>query len=129
MHWNMITNPLATAAGMLGFLGMMMHSPFDIHLAPQEIPVGPPTEFQSAFIGLLMTNRSIFAAAKLVLFMDLFFGGATSIVTMIVKTFLIFMWCVFVGAVFPRFRVEQSVRWLLKAPTAIGIIAVLVYVF
>ena len=65
--------------------------------------------------------------AKLVLFMDLFFGGATSIVTMIVKTFLLYMWAVFVGAVFPRFRVEQSVRWFLKVPTAIGIIAVLIY--
>ena len=126
-HWNMATNPVATAAGMLSFLGMMMHSPFDIHLAPQEIPVGPPTEYHSAYLGLMQTNRSIFASAKLVLFMDLFFGGATSIITMIVKTFLLYMWAVFVGAVFPRFRVEQSVRWFLKVPTAIGIIAVLIY--
>jgi len=122
--WNIVTNPLATAAGMLSFLGMMMHSPFDLHLAPQEIPIGPPTEFHSTYLALMQTNRSIFATAKLVLFMNLFFGGATSIPVLIVKTFLLFMFAIVVGVVFPRFRVEQSVRWFLRVPTAIGIIAV-----
>ncbi len=125
--WSLVTNPLATAAGMLSFLGMMMHSPFDLHLAPQEIPIGPPTEFHSSYLALMQTNRSIFASAKLVLFVNLFFGGATSIPILIVKTFLLFMFAIIVGVVFPRFRVEQSVRWFLKIPTAIGILAVILY--
>jgi NADH-quinone oxidoreductase subunit H len=125
-HWNMITNPLATIAGMLAFLGMMMHSPFDVHLAPQEIPIGPPTEFHSSFLALMQSNRAIFAGAKLVLFMNLFFGGATSIPAMIVKTFLLMLYAVFVGVVFPRYKVEQSVRWFLRVPTAIGVLAVIV---
>lgn len=129
LHWNMITNPLATAAGMLAFLGMMMHSPFDVHMAPQEIPVGPPTEFHSSFLALMQSNRSFFASAKLILFMNLFFGGATSIPEMVLKTFIIFMWSVFVGVVYPRFKVEQSVRWLLKLPTVIGILAIGIYSF
>ncbi|MHB2155025.1 respiratory chain complex I subunit 1 family protein [Calditrichota bacterium GD2] len=128
-HWNMVTNPIATAPGMLAYLGMMMHAPFNVHLAPQEIPVGPPTEYNSSFLVLLQSNRSVFAAAKLILFMNLFFGGATSIVEMVIKTFLIFQFCVVVGVVFPRFKVEQSVRWLLKAPTLIGVLAVLIYSF
>ena len=127
LHWNLITNPLATAAGMLAFLGMMMHSPFDLHLAPQEIPVGPPTEYQSSFLALLQSNRAFFASAKLILFMNLFFGGATSIPEMVLKTFLLFMYCVLVGVVFPRFKVEQSVRWFLKIPAIIGILAVIRY--
>ena len=125
LHWNMVTNPVATVAGMLSFLGMMMHSPFDLHLAPQEIPIGPPTEFHSSYLALMQTNRAIFASAKLVLFVNLFFGGAASIPALIVKTFLLFMWPVVVGVVVPRFRVEQSVRWFLKIPTAVGVIAVL----
>lgn len=48
-HWTMWTNPLATAAGMLAFLGTMGHSPFDLVMSPQEIPIGPPTEYHSAF--------------------------------------------------------------------------------
>ncbi len=127
LHWNMVTNPLATIAGMLAFLGMMSHSPFDLHMAPQEIPIGPPTEYHSSFLTLMQSNRSLFASAKLILFMNLFFGGATSIAEMIVKTFLIFMWCVVVGVVFPRFRVEQAVRWFLKIPTLLGIVAVGIY--
>ena len=128
-HWNMVTNPIATIAGMLAYLGMMMHSPFDVHMAPQEIPIGPPTEFNSSFLVLLQSNRSVFAAAKLVLFMNLFFGGATSILEMVVKTFLIFQFCVVVGVVFPRFKVELSVRWLIKVPAMIGVVAVLIYSF
>lgn len=127
MHWNMMTNPVATAAGMLAFLGMMMHAPFNLVVAPQEIPIGPPTEYHSSFLGLMQSNQAIFASAKLVLFMDLFFGGATSIPMMVVKTFLLFMVCIVVGVVFPRFKVEQAVRWFLKVPTLIGIIAIGIY--
>jgi len=128
-HWSMVTNPLATVAGMLAYLGMMMHSPFDLHIAPQEIPIGPPTEYHSSFLAMLQSNRSVFASAKLILFMNLFFGGATSIPEMVIKTFLIFMFCVFVGVVFPRYKLEQSVQWFLKAPLVIGIIAVGIYSF
>jgi NADH-quinone oxidoreductase subunit H len=127
LHWTLFTNPLATIAGMIAFLGMTMHSPFDIVIAPQEIPIGPPTEFHSSFLGMLQTNRAIFNAAKLVLFMNLYFGGATNIISMIAKSFAIYMFTVVIGVAFPRFRVEQSVRFFLKIPTLIGLIAVLVY--
>jgi NADH-quinone oxidoreductase subunit H len=126
-HWNMVTNPVATVAGMLAYLGMMMHSPFDVHMAPQEIPIGPATEYNSSFLVMLQSNRSVFASAKLILFMNLFFGGATSIWEMVIKTFFIFEFCVFVGVAFPRFKVEQSVRWLLQVPAVIGIVAVIIY--
>ncbi|MBU8920504.1 MAG: NADH-quinone oxidoreductase subunit H [Bacteroidales bacterium] len=125
-HWNMVTNPVATLAGMLAFFGMMMHSPFDVHIAPQEIAIGPPTEYHSSYLALMQTNRSIFHAAKLILFMNLFFGGATSIFVMVVKTFALFMIVVFAGVVFPRYRVEQSIRWFLKVPLAVGILAVII---
>lgn len=125
LNWTLFTNPLATAAAMLAFLGSMMRNPFSVVLAPQEIPIGPPTEFHSSFLALMQTNRSIFPMAKTVLFMNLFFGGAGSWPELIVKCFFIYFWSVLVGAVFPRFRVDQSVRWFLRIPTAIGILAVL----
>ena len=91
LHWTMMTNPLATIAGMIAFLGMTGNSPFDIVISPQEIPIGPPTEFHSSLLGMLQTNRAIFNAAKLVLFMNLYFGGATNIISMVAKTFAIYM--------------------------------------
>ncbi len=129
MNWTMITNPVATLAGMMAFLGMMMQAPFNLHLAPQEIPVGPPTEYNSNFLGYMQANRAFFASAKLILFMNLFFGGATNIPVLVLKTFLLYFLCVFVGAVNPRFTLENSIRWFIRIPTVTGVIAVLIYTF
>jgi NADH-quinone oxidoreductase subunit H len=124
LNWTMITNPFAVAAAMLALLGSFMRPPFDIVLAPQEIPIGPPTEYHSNYMVLLQSNRAIFPMAKSVLFMNLFFGGATNFGEMMLKTFLIIMWSVFVGVSFPRFRVEQSIRWFLRIPLIIGLLGV-----
>lgn len=124
LNWIAFTNPLAMVAGMISFLGMSMGNPFSVVIAPQEIPIGPPTEMQSGFLGMLQTNRAIFNGAKLVLFMNLYFGGATNILVMVIKTFLIYFYTVVVGQSFPRFRTDQSIRFFLGIPTLIGIAAV-----
>ncbi|MCD6181223.1 MAG: NADH-quinone oxidoreductase subunit H [Candidatus Cloacimonetes bacterium] len=131
LNWTLFTNPLAVIAAMISLLGMNGHAPFSIVMAPQEIPIGPPIEMNGSFLGILQTNRGLFAAAKLILFMNLFFGGAAhpnilvALLIMMIKTFFIYMFSVFVGASFPRFRPEQSFRFFLKWPTAIGILAIL----
>ena len=125
-NWTMMTNPLITILGLIAILGSNMRSPFDVVMAPQEIPIGPPTEYHSSFLGVLQTNRSIFPMAKTVLFMNMFFGGATNWLVLILKVFLIYMWAVIVGVVFPRFRVEQSIRWFYKYALPLGIIAIIV---
>jgi len=132
LNWTLFTNPLATAAAMLAFLGSMMRSPFDVVLAPQEIPIGPPTEYQSQFLAMLMTNRTIFPIAKTMLFVNLFFGGVAlydsyllTFLVFFLKTFTVYMWSVFVGVSFPRFRVDHSIRWFMKYPLVIGVLAIL----
>jgi len=126
MNWTVFTNPLAVAAAMLSFLGSMMRPPFDVVLAPQEIPIGPPTEYHSSYLALMQTNRMIFPIAKMVVYMNLFFGGAASWPVFFLKIFLIYLFSLVVGVVFPRFRVEQSVRWFLIWAVPIGILAILV---
>jgi NADH-quinone oxidoreductase subunit H len=123
-NWTLFTNWVATLAAMLAFLGMTGYSPFDIFLAPQEIPIGPPTEFHSAYLSLLQTNRALFGATKLVLFMNLFFGGATGLIELMIKTWVIYMVAIAVGVSFPRFRVDQSIRFFFKYPTVIGIASI-----
>ncbi|RLB51248.1 MAG: hypothetical protein DRI90_23090 [Deltaproteobacteria bacterium] len=103
---------------------MNMYPPFNIVGAPQEIPGGPAVEFNAAFLSLVVSGRAIFAIAKVVLFMNLFMGGATSLLEVFIKTFIIYMWSIFVGAVFPRFRPDQSVRFFLGWPAAFGVLAV-----
>ena len=128
LNWTLFTNPLATAAAMISFLGAMGHSPFNVVMAPQENPVGPPTEYDGTFLGVLQTNRAILHVVEAVLFMNLFFGGANNWIELIIKTFFIYFWSVFVGMVFPRFRVDQSITWLLKLPVLLGVAAIIVFV-
>ena len=124
LNWTVFTNPFAVAAAMLSFLGSMMRPPFDVVLAPQEIPIGPPTEYHSSFLAMMQTNRALFPVAKIVVYMNLFFGGAGSWPEFFLKVFLIYMVSAFVGVVFPRFRVEQSIRWFLIWAVPLGILAV-----
>jgi NADH-quinone oxidoreductase subunit H len=126
LNWNLFTNPLATIAAVIAFLGMSMHNPFSVVIAPQEIPIGPPTEYQSSYMGMLQTNRAIFNAAKLVLYVNLFFGGATNFIALIVKTFLLYFVNVFVGVSFPRFRTDQSIRFFLGIPALLALAGVIV---
>ncbi|HEX5674655.1 MAG TPA: NADH-quinone oxidoreductase subunit H, partial [Azonexus sp.] len=121
LNWTLFTNPIAVTAAMLGFLGSMMRPPFDVVLAPQEIPIGPPTEYHSSYLALMQTNRAIFPIAKIVIYMNLFFGGADNWASFFLKVFLIYLWSAFVGVCFPRFRVEQSIRWFLIWPVPIGL--------
>ncbi|MDT8297585.1 MAG: complex I subunit 1 family protein, partial [Spirochaetaceae bacterium] len=145
-NWTLFTNPLAVIAAIIAFLGMSMHNPFSVVIAPQEIPIGPPTEYHSNMLGMLQTNRAIFNAAKLIVYVNLFFGGASAtggalysmldallptvpywagvtagVVTMVIKTFLLYFVNVFVGVSFPRFRTDQSIRFFLFIPTLIGL--------
>ena len=126
MNWTLFTNPIAVAAAMLSFLGSMMRPPFDVVIAPQEIPIGPPTEYHSSYLALMQTNRAIFPIAKVIIYMNLFFGGATSWPEFFIKVFLIYLVSPFVGVVFPRFRVEQSIRWFFIWGVPLGILAIVI---
>jgi NADH-quinone oxidoreductase subunit H len=57
--------------------------------------------------------------------MNLFLGGATNIFEMVLKTFALYMMTLIVGVSFPRFRADQSIRFFLKIPAAIGVVAVI----
>lgn len=124
-NWTLFTNPLATLAAMFALVGTMMRAPFDVVIAPQEIPIGPPTEFHSAYLALMQTNRAIFPVAKTVIYMNLFFGGASNWGEFAIKVFLLYLIPAFIGVVHPRFRVEQSIRFFLKWGVPVGILAIL----
>lgn len=125
MNWTLFTNPFATLAALASMLGVFRHAPFNLVKAPNEIPIGPPTEYHGTFLGVLRTNGAILHVIEAVLFMNLFFGGANNWFELIIKTFFIYFISVFIGVVFPRFRIEQSVVWFLKIPLVLGILAIL----
>jgi NADH-quinone oxidoreductase subunit H len=128
-HWNLFYSPLASVAAFLALLGMMGHQPFDVPIAPAEIASGPMSEFGGKYLGMMMSSRSIFTFAKLTLFADLFLGGSGNLVSLVAKTFAIFLWPVVVGLIYPRFRTEQSVRFFWSWPAAIGLLGLILAVW
>jgi NADH-quinone oxidoreductase subunit H len=124
-NWVLFTNPFAAATVILAMLGALGHSPFNLHKAPNEILLGPPTEYEGTYLGFLMSSGAVIHVMESVLFMNLVFGGATNWIELIVKTFLIYFWSVFVGVVSPRFKIEQSIVWFFKVPLILGILAIL----
>jgi NADH-quinone oxidoreductase subunit H len=74
---------------------------------------------------MLQTNRAILSVMESILFVNLFYGGATGWIELIVKSFIVYFPAVFIGTVFPRFRVDQSIKWFLLFPTLLGILAII----
>lgn len=135
-RWIIIENPFAFIAALLASLGMFRYSPFDIVGAPAELASGPVSEFGGKYLGTMMTGGAVFAFIKLVMYVDLFLGGAghtnlegiagtfVGLLELLLKTFLLYMIPVFIGLVSPRFRTEQAIRFFWKWPTFFGIIAI-----
>ncbi len=140
-RWIIFENPFAFLAALLSSLGMFRYSPFDIVGAPAELASGPVSEFGGKYLGTMMSGGAVFAFIKLVLFVDIFLGGAGNsgvegiagtllgLGELLIKTFLFYMIPVFIGLVSPRFRTEQAIRFFWKWPTFLGIIGILWVVF
>ncbi len=135
-RWIILDNPWAFMAALLASLGMFRYSPFDIVGAPAELASGPVSEFGGKYLGTMMTGGAVFAFIKLVLYVDLFLGGAghsevsgvmgtvLGLLELLLKTFLLYLIPVIIGLVSPRFRTEQAITFFWKWPTFFGLIAI-----
>jgi len=123
--FNAFAYPLLFVGALFSFVGMMGQSPFDVVGAPVEVYSGPASEFSGKFLALLMSQSAIFTFAKLVLMVHLFLGGASGFVELTIKTFILFFFIIAFGAIYGRFKTPQSVDFLLKVPTAISVVGLL----
>ena len=128
-HWNMISHPLIFVISLFSFVGFMGASPFDVVGAPTEVYSGPRAEFGSKYLGILMGQNMMFSFAKLVLWVNLFMGGASNFIELIAKTFSLFLFEVIIGSVYPRLKVEQAVDFLWKIPALLGLVAGILMLF
>ena len=122
---NAFAYPLLFIAALFSFVAMMGGSPFDVVGAPVEVYSGPAAEFSGKFMALLMSQSSIMTFAKLVLMVNLFLGGATGFVELLGKTFLLFLFVIAFGSIYGRFKTPQAVDFLVKVPTAIAVVGLL----
>ena len=123
---NAFAYPLLFIGAMFSFIGMMGQSPFDVVGAPVEVYSGPAVEFSGKFLAILMSQSAIFTFAKLVLMVDLFLGGASGFLELGIKTFVLFLFVIAFGSLYGRFKTPQSVDFLLKVPTTISIVGLII---
>jgi NADH-quinone oxidoreductase subunit H len=123
--YNIVQYPLLFIAAFISFVGFMGSSPFDVVGAPQEVYSGPASEFSGKFFALALSQSAMFSFAKLLLMVDLFLGGADNLLDLVLKTFILFIAVVFTGNVFGRLTTVQSVEFLIKVPTVIGLVGLI----
>ena len=124
--WFMFSNPWAFIAALMTLPGMFHYSPFDIIGAPAELASGPMSENGGKYLGIFMSAGSVLAFVKLTLFVDIFMGGATNLVELVVKTFAVYMYPVLWSIVSVRFRTEQAIRYFWGWPLFFGVLALIV---
>lgn len=123
--FNAFAYPLLFIGALFSFIGMMGQAPFDVVGAPVEVYSGPASEFSGKFLALLMSQSAIFTFAKLVLMVHLFLGGAGSFLELFAKTFVLFILVISFGSIYGRFKTPQSVDFLLKVPTTIAVVGLI----
>ena len=121
--WIMFKSPFAFLAALLVLPAMFHVGPYEVIVAPAELASGPMSEFGGKYLGTMMSAGSIFMFAKYTLFVDVFMGGASNWLWLIVKTFVVFLFIVFIGIIMPRLRTEQAIRRLWGWPLAFAILA------
>lgn len=119
---------VAMIAFIITMLAMFGMKPFDIMIAPGEISMGPFVEFGGKYFGVLHFFMAVSHFAETALFVDLFFGGANgNIFLMIGLQLLVIFILTVTDSVYPRWRIDQALKFMWKVPTGIAALAILIY--
>jgi NADH-quinone oxidoreductase subunit H len=100
--------------------------PFDVSSAPQEISSGPAVEYGGKYLALATIEHAFALFIGIALFVNLFLAGATNPVIFFVKMLVVFVLGLFIHAVYPRFRIEQAIKYLWKWPTLLAFVGLIV---
>ena len=128
LSWGVFRFPLAALATFLILPVMLGVRPFDIVGAPQEISSGPQVEFGGKYLAFATVEHALHIFIVIALFVDLFLGGAANLGTFFLKMLVVFLIGVFIGAVYPRFRIDQALRYCWKWPTLIALVGLILVV-
>ena len=138
--WPLVLPGLAYFMILPAMLGLR---PFDMATAPQEISSGPQAEYGGKYLALVTIEHGLAIFIGIGLFVNLFLGGGNlwgsvnsflntgwgvllSPVIFFLKMLIVFLLGLFIHAVFPRFRMEQAIKYLWKWPTLIAFVGLIV---
>ncbi len=123
--WGIIKNPFLSIAALISLHAMMGKKPFEVFIAPHEIATGPMVEMGGKYLGMMMIQHAINVFVELLIYINLFLGGAKNWVELIVKMVVLFTVLLSVTVLFPRFRTDDAVKFMWKYPVILAIIGIL----
>ncbi len=128
LHWSIFSLPLLLSAIAYFIIlpAILGIRPFDIVSAPQEIASGPMVEYGGKYLAFASIDHALHLFIGIALFVDLFLGGAREPITFFIKMLVVFIIGLFINAVFPRFRIEQAIKFLWKWPTFFAFLGLIV---
>jgi NADH-quinone oxidoreductase subunit H len=126
LSWGLFRHPLPTLAVFLILPAMISIRPFDMVTAPQEISSGPSVEFGGKYLAVAVLQSALETYIVIALFVVVFLGGGTNLALFLAKTFLVFLAGLLVNAVYPRFTIDQGLRFCWKWPTVLAFLGLVV---
>jgi len=123
--WAVVYLPLPTIAYFMILPAMLGIRPFDIVSAPQEIASGPAVEYGGKYLALATVEQAFHTFIVIALFVNLFLGGGNPF-TFFIKMLVIFLLGLFINAVFPRFRIDQAIKYCWKWPAILALAGLII---
>lgn len=123
--WFLWKMPLAAIAMLAVLQGQLGEKPFEVMVAPHEIATGPMVEYGGKYLGMLFLFKAVALFVELTIFIDLFMGGANTILELVIKQLVLFSIILIINAVYPRYRTEQVVKFYIAIPNSLALIAVI----
>lgn len=132
--WMVFLQPLGFLVALIGLIGKLKRSPFDIPKAKSEIGAGPLTEFSGRRLALWHLSLQIKTVVGVFLLVNVFLGGsagplAPPALLFGLKALLVLLLLSVAGVLYARLRIDQlaSLGWRLLAPLALVQIVVAIW--
>ena len=129
VSWNLVKMPIGTVVGFICLLGMLGKKPFETFIAPAEIASGPMVEYGGKQLGMLMLLHEFSIFIEVSLFVNLFLGGAVTVVGFALKYVGVFVLASLISQALGRFKIDQVIKYFYRAPIALAILQALLVVY
>ena len=83
-------------------------------------------EFGGKYLAIAALQSALHLYIVIALFVNLFLGGGANVGTFLAKMLVVFLIGLFINAVFPRFRIEQGLRFCWRWPALLGLVGLIV---
>ncbi|MBK5247573.1 MAG: NADH-quinone oxidoreductase subunit H [Peptostreptococcaceae bacterium] len=120
--WNLWSMPIGFIAAEIALQAMMGEKPFDAMIAPAEIASGPMVELSGKYLGLGFLTKAVGVFVETALIVNFFMGGGTSVIAFVIKQLEVYLIAVIFDNIFPRYKIEQAVKFLWIFPMGLAVI-------